>query len=341
MFICLTGEIPWKFSSACDASYRFFMLNGIRSLLRSYNRECLVTDAAVDLLDNIFISEVDRISVDDALIHPFITGLVIDPSYDFDTCFRKSDVEEVVDGKLFDLQYQDTVLDTYDYGISVTEEQYNDGLSDIFTSDSSCDFSNEDVIYGEEVNNMVTAAVIDSVQDPWDSFVIWNSEVSDCDDRIISQSEQKQVEDLSYITRDFSPKSDIFDDHDDATVIATRIDPVDDIDLPLSHSEKVLNGQLFAPGDQEIVADSSDALESSPTEKRNEMRDLSTSDNTVHSSSEYYIKADEVEDMVTASLYSNKSSIMESGTKRNSFLIYNRSKRKTPARKRGAREIFF
>jgi len=337
MFICLTGEIPWKFSSACDASYRFFMLNGIRSLLRSYNRECLVTDAAVDLLDNIFISEVDRISVDDALIHPFITGLVIDPSYDFDTCFRKSDVEEVVDGKLFDLQYQDTVLDTYDYGISVTEEQYNDGLSDIFTSDSSCDFSNEDVIYGEEVNNMVTAAVIDSVQDPWDSFVIWNSEVSDCDDRIISQSEQKQVEDLSHITLDFSPKSDIIDDHDDAT----RIDPVHDIDLPLSHSEKVLNGELFTLGDQEMVADSSDVLESSSTEKKNAMIDVLKSESTLHSSSEYSIKAEEVEDMVTASLYSNKSSIMESGTKRNSFLIYNRSKRKTLARKRGAREIVF
>jgi len=318
MFTCLTGAKPWNSPSLHDDAHRLVMSNGVRSLVRIYNREYLIMDAAVDMLDNIFNPEARRISVDDALNHPFITGLVIDPVYDLDTWDYKSDIEEVLDGELFDLQDQETVSDTSDHGISVTEEQYNDGLSDMWTIDNLCDLSIENLKHEEEVNDRVTAAVSHPVQDSWDLFILRDQEVVlDCEDRIISQSEQTEVDDLRYFTHDLSPNSDIFDELDNDTVTAPVIDPVDGVDLSTLYGEEILFGQLSDLGDKETVADSSDVQNPSLMEEIYELRDISTSDNTLESSSEYNFNVDKVEDMLSAF----------SGTKRNAFLFYNRSKR--------------
>jgi len=293
MFICLTGANPWNSRSVHDVSH-LVMHNGVRSLVRSYNREYLITDAAVDLLDNIFSAEERRISVDDALSHPFITGLFIDPAYDLDTWYNNSNAEDVVDGKLFVFQNLETVAGTSHVDdISVTEKF--DEFSDICTSDNSCDLSIENVIYGEEVNDRVTAADSHPVKGSRDLFVLRDQEtVTDFDDRIISQPEQTQVEELRHF-RYLSAKSDIFDELDNHTVTA----PV----------KEVLFGQLFDLGDEETVADTSDVQNWSPME----LRDISTSANTLDSSSEYNLNADKVEDIVSAFSYSNITSIWSRG----------------------------
>jgi len=68
--------------------------------------------------------------------------------------------------------------------------------------------------------------------------------------------------------------------------------------------------------------------------KIDELGDISTSDNTRDSSSEYNLNAVEVEDRVSATLYSNISSILEPVTKRNPFLVYNLSKRMAQVERR-------
>merc|ERR1719419_1445314 len=87
----------------------------------------MFTDTAVDFVDNIFRPEAERFSVDDALRHPFITGVVVDPVTDFDIWEHKSDAEEVQNGKLFNLLDQETVAGTGDvHSISQTEEKQID-----------------------------------------------------------------------------------------------------------------------------------------------------------------------------------------------------------------------
>jgi len=78
LFTCLTGFKPWRLPSNCDANYRHIThRKGVKSFVRRFDRDFLLTDDAVDLITKIFKPEYERISVNDALRHPFITGLHI------------------------------------------------------------------------------------------------------------------------------------------------------------------------------------------------------------------------------------------------------------------------
>merc|ERR1719285_964370 len=76
LWMSLIGSPPWDRASIVDKRYCFIMRGGggINSLLQRWGRTFLCPDSAVDLLSKIFRPEKDRITVDDALKHPFFTG---------------------------------------------------------------------------------------------------------------------------------------------------------------------------------------------------------------------------------------------------------------------------
>jgi len=76
LWMCLVGSPPWDSASFYDKRYCFIMrgVSGIKGLLTRWQRSFMCPDSAVDLLSKIFRPEKDRITVDEALKHPFITG---------------------------------------------------------------------------------------------------------------------------------------------------------------------------------------------------------------------------------------------------------------------------
>jgi len=75
LWICLVGCPPWKIPSLDDGRFAFLMRGkiGVHELTRRWKRDFLVPEAAADLFSKIFRPEKDRISVAEALRHPFIT----------------------------------------------------------------------------------------------------------------------------------------------------------------------------------------------------------------------------------------------------------------------------
>jgi len=85
LWMCLIGAPPWDAPHRKDKRYCYIMrgIAGIKSLLTIWQRDFMCPDSAMDLLSKIFRPEKDRITVDEALKHPFITGrqfsLIPDP----------------------------------------------------------------------------------------------------------------------------------------------------------------------------------------------------------------------------------------------------------------------
>jgi len=75
LWTCLIGCPPWNFPSLQDKRFSFIMRGkiGVRELAKRWGRDFFVSEAATDLLSKIFRPEKDRIRVDEALRHPFIT----------------------------------------------------------------------------------------------------------------------------------------------------------------------------------------------------------------------------------------------------------------------------
>jgi len=76
LWMCLIGSPPWDSASQSDKRYCFIRrgVGGIKGLVTRWQRSFMCPDSAVDLLSRIFRPEKDRITVDEALKHPFITG---------------------------------------------------------------------------------------------------------------------------------------------------------------------------------------------------------------------------------------------------------------------------
>lgn len=76
LWMCLVGCPPWE--TPCVNDKRFVLLmrgiGGIKGLVSRWKRYYLMPDTAADLLSKIFRPQKDRITVDEALRHPFITG---------------------------------------------------------------------------------------------------------------------------------------------------------------------------------------------------------------------------------------------------------------------------
>jgi len=75
LWTCLIGCPPWSIPSAQDKRFSFLMRGkiGIQELAKRWGRDFFISEAAADLLSKIFRPEKDRIRVDEALRHPFIT----------------------------------------------------------------------------------------------------------------------------------------------------------------------------------------------------------------------------------------------------------------------------
>jgi len=76
LWMCLIGAPPWDHANIVDQRFCFIMqgVSGIKGLLQRWGRTFMCPDSAVDLLSKIFRPEKDRITVDEALKHPFFTG---------------------------------------------------------------------------------------------------------------------------------------------------------------------------------------------------------------------------------------------------------------------------
>jgi len=76
LWLCLVGCPPWELPCVSDQRFVFVMrgMGGIKSLVTRWRRQFLVPDSAVDLMSRIFRPQKDRITVHEALRHPFITG---------------------------------------------------------------------------------------------------------------------------------------------------------------------------------------------------------------------------------------------------------------------------
>lgn len=76
LWMCLVGCPPWDIPSVQDKRFAFLMQGkiGVKKLAALWKRAYLVTDSAADLLSKIFRPQKERITVNEALNHPFITG---------------------------------------------------------------------------------------------------------------------------------------------------------------------------------------------------------------------------------------------------------------------------
>jgi len=75
LWTCLIGCPPWSIPDEQDKRFTFLMQGkiGVKQLTQKWRRDFFVSEAAADLLAKIFRPEKDRIRVDEALRHPFIT----------------------------------------------------------------------------------------------------------------------------------------------------------------------------------------------------------------------------------------------------------------------------
>jgi len=76
LWMCLVGCPPWDIPCVQDKRFAFLMQGkiGVTKLVALWKRAYLVPDSAADLLSKIFRPQKDRITVNEALNHPFITG---------------------------------------------------------------------------------------------------------------------------------------------------------------------------------------------------------------------------------------------------------------------------
>merc|ERR1719233_2104773 len=74
--MALIGAPPWDSANPSDARYCFVMrgISGVLGLVTQWRRRWMCPDSAADLLSKIFRPQKDRIRMEQALTHPFLTG---------------------------------------------------------------------------------------------------------------------------------------------------------------------------------------------------------------------------------------------------------------------------
>jgi len=82
IWVGLVGDFPWVVPHVCDTRYVHIMKGsegtGMKEILFKWGRSFLVPDTALDLLAKIFQAQNDRITVEEALKHPFVTGIQLE-----------------------------------------------------------------------------------------------------------------------------------------------------------------------------------------------------------------------------------------------------------------------
>jgi len=76
LWMSLIGAPPWDSAAISDARYCFIMggTSGVMGLVTRWGRRWMCPDSAADLLSKIFRPQKDRIRMEQALTHPFLTG---------------------------------------------------------------------------------------------------------------------------------------------------------------------------------------------------------------------------------------------------------------------------
>ena len=71
----LTGTVPWEIAHQSDESYKCMTNGFMKGLLKSWDLIKFVDDDTLDLFENIFQDEVNRISLEKIRMHPWMRKL--------------------------------------------------------------------------------------------------------------------------------------------------------------------------------------------------------------------------------------------------------------------------
>jgi len=119
IWVCLVGDFPWVVPNVCDTRYVYIMKgpDGMKKILFRWGRSFLVPDTVLDLLTKIFQPQKDRITVQDALKHPFVAGIQLESISDLyvpDQDIKRSKPDTILNEKWMDLREREKLSDPPD-----------------------------------------------------------------------------------------------------------------------------------------------------------------------------------------------------------------------------------